>query len=281
MNIFMVHKTEILELIGVLRSLSDTFGHIYLAVAPALVTVMNDAVLPAFKAIADVVAFLAGKSQVLATLLGVALILGRAGKLGAVASGVGGLLGIGGAAAGKAAGGAGVATTAGEVAVGGGASYAGMGAISAALADGGLTAGIAAAASAALPVILAGAAGVAAFEVAKNVFGGGQTTHISPGTGGRLTEDHWRSAGYPATTQQFGGTPLDVAGRGSTNPLAGAALDIQKVGDFSNYSGETQVADAEMKVAGNQVEQCPRLEEAEHWPRGVGAQGQGHIQSGV
>ena len=250
MNIFMVHKTEVLELIGVLRSLSDTFGHIYLAVAPALVTVMNDAVLPAFKAIADVVAFLAGKSQVLATLLGVALILGRAGKLGAVASGVGGLLGIGGAAAGKAAVGAGVATTAGEVAVGGGASYAGMGAISAALADGGLTAGIAAAASAALPVILAGAAGVAAFEVAKNVFGSAPTTHVSPAAGGSAVTI--TGGAQAPSLGRLAGTPLTIAGHGSTNPLAGATLDIQSVGHFANYSAtQLQALIQDMKIAGN------------------------------
>ena len=252
MNIFMVHKTEVLELIGVLRSLSDTFGHIYLAVAPALVTVMNDAVLPAFKAIADVVAFLAGKSQVLATLLGVALILGRAGKLGAVTSGIGSLLGIGGAAAGGAAAGGAAATaaTAGEVAVGGGAEYTGVSAISAALAGGGLTAGIAAAASAALPVILAGAAGVAAFEVAKNVFGSAPTTHVSPAAGGSAVTI--TGGAQAPSLGRLAGTPLTIAGHGSTNPLAGATLDIQSVGHFANYSAtQLEALIADMKVAGN------------------------------
>ena len=45
-NIFEVHKTEIDDLMQVLAHLADTFGNVYMAIAPPLVNVINTVVLP-------------------------------------------------------------------------------------------------------------------------------------------------------------------------------------------------------------------------------------------
>lgn len=261
-NIFMVHKTEILDLIDVFSKLSAIFGHIYLAVAPALVTVMNDAVLPALKAVADVVASLAGKSQLLATILGIALITSKFGGVGAVTSIGGGALGfltgrggsaVAGAAASTAegAGGAAVATglpgliESGSLAAGGGLEALGLtGAAGALVGAGG-------AVSAALPIVIpAVAAAVGAYVLGHDVLGIGKSTPISVGPSGIVSTgakpfQGLNVGGGSQTTSGF------LAGQLPTPNLQGQTLDVESVGRFANYSAtQLQALIKEMKEAG-------------------------------
>ena len=95
-NIFEIHKTEILELLGVIRQLSDTFGNVYMAIAPPLVSVMNTVVLPVLNDIAKVIAAIAKSSNEAALAIGGLIVASKAFGTSAVFSTLAGVLGIGG-----------------------------------------------------------------------------------------------------------------------------------------------------------------------------------------
>jgi hypothetical protein len=189
-NIFEVHKTEILELIKVFEDLGTAFGHIYLAVAPQLVTVMNDVVLPALNDVASVVDFIASHSQLAADAMGLWLIKIKGfGLLGGIFSPLTkGLAGVFG----------------GEKAVAAGATL-DAAALARATAIGAATAGGATTEEA------AAAGGTAAAAAAKGAAGGSLLTRLLRGLSGKgaaLTEDS---------------ASLDVLGAGGLSTLAGSA----------------------------------------------------------
>ena len=255
-SIFEIHKQEVLELLTLFGELSKTFGSVYLAIAPPLVGIVNSVVLPVLNAVAKVIDAIAHSSTAAALAIGGLIIAMRGFGIAAVA---GGLTKAAGLALGGTAVAAGGATAAGGTAVAGAAltdaemtaALGGGGGIATLLASGGLTAAIAGAATAALPVVLAGGAAVAAFEVAKAVFGGAPATRIAPGSGpgGSLA-----ITGGPAAPNlgRLAGKTLTFGDVGTTNPLAGAALDIKKVGDYSNYSeAKLQTLIDTLKIAGS------------------------------
>ena len=171
-SIFMVHKTEVLELLAVLAKLGALFSHVYIAIAPALVAAMNNVVLPVLTVVARVIASIAKASPFAATVLGLTLIASKAGgvmatamaikslvmwltgmKTASEALGAAGILK--GAATGVAAGAAGGAAAGAA----GGLGITELGATGlGALGAGGIVPIIASAAATALPVLIAGGA---------------------------------------------------------------------------------------------------------------------------
>lgn len=239
-NIFMVHKTEILDLLHIFGQLAAAFGHVYMAVAPAAVTVMNDVVLPVLDAVAKALAAIAHSSPLAADALGALLIGAKFGGWAAVLKslqgGFGWLRGSAPAAAGGASavenavasgGGAAVArglpglVEGGALGLGGALESVGLGGAGMAVVSGG------AALSSALPILIpAVVAGVAAYFGLHALFG---QAPVATATSGGLT--------LPSTASSYrggrGGRTVSLPGS-----LANDTLNVQEVGNFANYSAE-------------------------------------------
>ena len=238
-NIFEVHKTEILDLLQVLAHLADTFGNVYMAIAPPLVNVINTVVLPVLNDVAKVIDAIAHSSNVAAFAIGALIISMRTFGAGATLGALGKIVGIGGGAA-AAGGGVAAGTT----------SLAAKSSISDLLATGGEATGIAAiaaAASAAIPIILGGAAAaviIITFSTPET-----QAKFRSASTGQEVVNPRVAAFLTPQEKAAIGGplggahlpsliTPQNVAGVAAIpgGALAGQTVNIKKIGDFSNYS---------------------------------------------
>ena len=237
-NIFEVHKQEILEELQVIAKLADTFGSVYMAIAPPLVSVMNTVVLPVLNDIAKVIAAIAKSSNAAALAIGGLIIASKAFGTATVFRTLGGLVGIG---------------AGGEAAVAGGGAVAGSlgskAAISSAIeAGGGATLGatIAAAASAAVPVVL----GSAVFATFLNTVSTpeNQAHFTSAATGQQVVNPRVAAFLGPHAAAALALpsliTPQNVGQVAGLPPsaLSGQTVDIKKLGDFSNYSA-AQLAD--------------------------------------
>lgn len=248
MNIFMVHKTEVLELLQILPKLADTFGRVYMALAPPLVSVMNTVVLPVLNLIATVISGIAHASNAAALAIGSLIVASKAFGASTVFSVLGRLVGIGGigaAAEGAAAGGAAVAASRIPTSA---APLLEAGAGGMALEGAGAAATIAAAASAALPFLLAGGAAVVAAAAFQHFVGAPNgTVTATPGHLSGLPTPKLGASGEPGSGR-FG--PVGPPPPSTSNPLAGTDLNIRDVGRFANYSA-TQLAAliTEMKEA--------------------------------
>lgn len=264
-NIFMVHKTEVLELLQVLRALGDTFGHVYMAIAPSAVTAMNDVVLPVLNDVGKALAFIAKQSPLASTALGLFLISAKMGGLGKAVGMLGGLsgflLGTGvKAAAGAAAGGAAAAGAEATAATAGGAALRGLPAL---LARGaGMVPGVGAMtaeavgglAAAAMPIMLAaGGAAVLVDWFLHNAHG--PAFHATPGNvTGRRPIPAATSYGPAGSLAEFENRRADAlrAQAMAAGFKPGDALYFKKIGDYANFSTrDLRRLVAEMKVAGS------------------------------
>ncbi|MHB1950155.1 MAG: lysozyme family protein [Acidiferrobacteraceae bacterium] len=261
-NIFMVHKTEILELLKLLPELGSVFGNVYMDIAPSAVAIMNNDVIPMLNDLAQALAWVAKNVPGASTVMGI-LLMARTFRGGGLLGGglLGGLLGRGGGAAAKSgllgkgeqlvtrdATGA-VTGTIESGAAGGFAASAlgkglamipGMGGAWGASAIGDV---VAAAASAALPYLLAAGAGFVIVDyLLQHHY---RTVTASPGN----------VRGNMPAANAIVMPSLDARAFGPNGTVGfqpGDTLNIKKVGDFANYSaGELRALIREMQQAGS------------------------------
>ena len=247
-NIFMIHKTEILELLSAIGSGIKSFADIYMAIAPPMVTFMNDVALPFLNDVAKVVAAIAGSSHAAALALGGLLVLWKSGQMSAVLGALRGVAGAGATGAAASAG-TGVVEVAGAGAAGAITGTAGVAAGEAALSTGPVSAiaaalaaggpAIAAAATAALPFVLTAGGLVVVAKVLSSVFPGSDRGAVATPQG---------TTNPTTVTNAF--ARAGAPGSAAATSLVGQTLNVQEVGKFADWSAERlKQLIAEMKQA--------------------------------